>query len=74
MKQFWTSVADTSLLDFAACCEAEDASFEAILSDAQGNAVHNKSKIKLTMMVYTQNGSCIALTEAFVHWPMLSNR
>ena len=42
----------------------EDASFKAILSDAQGNAIHNKGKVRLTMMVYTHN-SCIALKETF---------
>ena len=60
--------ADTSVLplDFAAFNEVEDASFKATLSDAQGNAIHNKDKVRLTLMVYTHNGSCIALKETFV--------
>ena len=36
------------------------------LNDCQGNAIHNKGKVRLTMMVYTHNGSCIALKETFV--------
>ena len=37
-------------MDLACFGEIEDERFKAFLSDAQGNAIHNKGKVKLTMM------------------------
>ena len=53
-------------MDLACFGEIEDERFKAFLSDAQGNAIHNKGKVKLTMMTQTEDGKYIGLRESFI--------
>ena len=62
MKQFWTSEL-AEFLDFAICCQSKDASFNVIMNHIRGIGIHNESKLRLTMMVYTHYGSGVVFKE-----------